>query len=149
MTVIDELRSASLIQAHYDWATSGTGSAVPSLTDADRLRPLADELDGLLRLPADWDSYGGRPVTVTAARAALRLLVDLNWTGLLPSASPMSDGGVTLEWGGDHDGVELAVAGDGTMSVLVDVDGAAREHGVTGASDPVLLDALQWADKLA
>ena len=56
---------------------------------------------------------------------------------------------MTLEWGRDDDGVELVVAGDGTMSVVVDVDGATREHIVTSGSDPVLIDAVLWADKLA
>jgi hypothetical protein len=61
----------------------------------------------------------------------------------------MSDGGVTLEWGGDGDGVELSVTSHGTMSVLVDVDGAMHEHAVASIADPALLDALRWADKLA
>ncbi len=149
MTVIDEPRSASLMQARYDRATPGTGSDAPTMSDPDHLRPLVDGLDALLQLPANWDSYGGRPTSLTAAERALTVLVELNWMGPLPTLSPMSDGGVTLEWGRDDEGVELAVTGDGSISVVVDVHGAMREHVVTSSSDPVLLDALLWADKLA
>ena len=78
MTVIGEPRSASLLQMRRDRAMPGTGSVLPTTSDADRLRPL---VDGLLGLRANWDSYGGRPTIMTAAETALTLMVELNWMG--------------------------------------------------------------------
>ena len=103
----------------------------------------------LTRLEPGWDSYGGRPTSSYAAGRALALLVDTGWDGPLPSISPMADGGITMEWGGDDSSVELIVRADGNASVLIDVEGEMREARATGPGDPALLDALLWAGKLS
>ncbi|MDQ6783145.1 MAG: hypothetical protein M3063_06840 [Actinomycetota bacterium] len=152
MTIIDDPRPASLMAEPFNWAVPGTGPTPPGalLVVSEDLRPLVEDLESLLALPDDWDSYGGRPTTVTAARTVVSALEQVRWRGPLPTVSPMSDGGVTLEWGGDTDGVELSVSRDGVLSVLIDVDGAMHEHTViSGSFDATLLNALRLASKLA
>jgi hypothetical protein len=110
--------------------------------------PIFNKLSELVNLPANWDSYGGRPVTVKAAVAALRLLVDLQWPGPLPSVAPTAPGGVQFEWGGDDEGVEVSIGPDGTLTVLMDVAGQMHEAEVESLTAPLMSEALAWAARL-
>ncbi len=103
----------------------------------------------VLALPAGWNSYRAKRVRPLAVEAALRLLVDRVWDGPLPSVAPTAPGGVQLEWGSGDDGVELQVGPDGSIHVLIDGHGEMQEYAARGADDPVVTDALTWADKLA
>ena len=111
--------------------------------------PVFNKLSDLMSLPANWDSYGGQPVTVTAAVSALRLLVDVQWMGPLPSVAPTASGGVQFEWGGDDEGVEVNIHPDGTLTVLMDVAGQMHEAVVESLMAPLLSEALAWAAGLA
>jgi hypothetical protein len=107
------------------------------------------EVERLLNLREGWDSYGARQIQPAAGQRALSLLVRARWDGRLPSVSPTPSGGVQLEWGGDDEGVELEFKPDGQVTVLVDVNGGMWERTVADPDDPVVLDALGWAEKLA
>jgi len=113
------------------------------------LEPLLPALAELTRLEPGWDSYSGRPTSSHSASRALALIVDAGWDGPLPNVSPMADGGITMEWGGDDASVELIVRAGGEASVLVDVEGEMREALVSGPGDLVLREALLWAGKLS
>jgi hypothetical protein len=66
------------------------------------------ELDELLELPANWDTYGGEPVDIRAASAAAQLLVNLLSNGVPPPRMvPTSEGGIRLEW--YRSGLELQI----------------------------------------
>jgi hypothetical protein len=145
VTVIDTPRP---LAESAEWAQPGTVEPLRRLLPA-HLEPLLRSMTELLRLEPGWDSYGGRPTNSYAAGRALALLVDAGWDGPLPSVSPMADGGITLEWGGDDCSVELIVRVGGNASVLIDVEGEMREAPVGGPGDPALLDALLWAGRLS
>lgn len=56
----------------------------------------------------------------------------------------------TWEWGAtDDEGVEIEVRSDGSISVLVDANGAVQERVIGGFTDPFLSEALAWAEKLS
>jgi hypothetical protein len=129
------------------WAHPGTVEQPRSVPQC--LSPLYWALDELSRLSPGWDSYRGQPTTSAAASRALELLIDANWRGPVPNASPMADGGVTLEWGDDDHSVELIVRADADAAVLIDLDGEMTEWPIASALDPRLAEALRWASKLA
>ena len=57
------------------------------------------EITVLARLPANWDSYGGRPLDGATAVAAIRLLAQIMGDDSpAPSVVPTSLGGIQLEW---------------------------------------------------
>lgn len=145
MTVIDTPRP---LAETAEWAQPGTVEPPRRLLPA-HLQPLLLALADLTTLESDWDSYGGRPTSSYAAGRALVLLADAGWDGPLPNVSPMADGGITLEWGGDDASVEFIVRAGGHASVLVDVEGEMREAPVSGPGDPAFLDALLWVGKLS
>jgi hypothetical protein len=56
-------------------------------------------LDPIHNLEDDWDSYGGKPVTLAALETAynfLNLLFELRFP--TPTIVPTSNGGLVLEW---------------------------------------------------
>ncbi len=131
-----------------EWAQPGTVEPLRRVLPT-HLEPLLPALAELTRLEPGWDSYSGRPTSSHAASRALALMVDAGWDGPLPTVSPMADGGITMEWGGDDASVELIVRAGGEASVLVDVEGEMREALVSGPGDPALREALLWAGKLS
>ena len=145
MTVTDTPRP---LAESADWAQPGTVEPLRRMLPL-HLEPLLPVMAELTRLEAGWNSYGGRPASPFAASRALALLVDAGWDGPLPNVSPMADGGITLEWGGDDASVELIVRAGGSVSALIDVEGEIRNAPVSGPGDPALLEALLWAAKLA
>jgi hypothetical protein len=133
----------------FAW-TSPQLSVAPTLVSVpSTFFPVVNRLNELVSLPANWDSYGGQPVTVTAAVAALRLLVDVHWPGRLPSVAPTASGGVQLEWGDGDDGVEVNIHSDGMLTVLMDVAGQMQEGQVESLTAPLMNEALAWAARLA
>ncbi len=63
------------------------------------------EIEGYAALPADWDSYGARPISAVAIDAATALLrrAALELSALGESVepfdvAPLANGGVQLEW---------------------------------------------------
>lgn len=63
------------------------------------VREVVARVNELLTLRANWDSYGGRPVSIPAAMDAISWLSDSAVPGLpAPSVVPGSDGSIQLEW---------------------------------------------------
>lgn len=130
------------------WPETGTSEAGPVLVPA-HLAPVAAKLSQLSALRPGWNSYGAAPVRLSAIEAAIRVLVYAGEDMPMPSVSPTPRGGIQLEWGADHDGVEIEFEPDGSISVLIDVNGELDQRRVTGPDDSSLVDALTWATKLA
>ena len=60
---------------------------------------VVERLKALLRLPPDWDGYGGAPVDPKNALKALDFLARLmRPRTALPAISPLNDGGLQLDW---------------------------------------------------
>ncbi len=57
-------------------------------------------------------------------------------------------GGIIMQWGGDDDGVELQFDPDGTISILIDVNGEMSECRAFTINDAAVWYALAWAYKL-
>lgn len=97
----------------------GSGeTATPGSADAPRIRvfgsqppvvqALVADLNDMLALSTDWDTYGGRSLSITAARAAVSWLLDACQDRLpAPTVVPGSDGSIQLEW--HTRGVDLEV----------------------------------------
>jgi hypothetical protein len=141
--------SANLTSPDIEWDRPGTALHPDDVRLAHDLEPLVERIRELYGLGPNWDSYGGRRVHAGAVRAVLELLSQVRGHLPLPIVSPMSTGGLQLEWGGNDEGVEIEVGPDGTVTVLIDVEGAATERRATGLGDPLVFDALAWAAKLA
>jgi|AntDryMetagUQ889_1029465.scaffolds.fasta_scaffold03891_2 hypothetical protein len=63
------------------------------------LSSVAARLDALLRLPQDWDGYGGAPISAEQATRALDFLLRLmRPTTARPAIGPLSDGGLQVDW---------------------------------------------------
>ena len=73
------LRDAHAIQLAHSWVSAN--------------------LDPLLELPHNWDSYGASPVQEETAAIAERTLIQLLRQGVTPpSLFPTPDGGISLDW---------------------------------------------------
>jgi hypothetical protein len=78
----------------------------------------AEQIDALANVPANWDSYGGLPVTDIALNVALR------WATALPLedgfACPVNKtkegSGVQLEWHQDGWDLEISIEANGSRS---------------------------------
>jgi hypothetical protein len=145
----NQMVSSGHIPSHA-WTSPQTSVASkPEVSVPWTLWPVVSRLIELVSLPANWDSYGALPVTVTAAVTALRLLVDVQWPGPLPSVVPMVSGGIQFEWGTDDEGVEIDIHANGKISVLMEVAGQMHEAEVENLMAPLISDALAWAARLA
>ena len=82
----------------------------------------ATRLLALMDLAPNWDSYGGRPVSLATASHAFQLLTRLCDFGLpAPRLVPTAPGGVQFEW--DVEGVELELElepGGGMVAIFDD-----------------------------
>ena len=87
------------------------------------LEGAASSLRDLLSLPENWDSYGARPVAISAVVNSFHLLVRLSGIGMpAPRMVPTASGGVQLEWQVNGLELELALEPDGQMlAVFEDV----------------------------
>lgn len=82
------------------------------------LRQVADDIQALLRLPPGWDSYGAMRIDPRAASAAFRLLSEIMQDNSpAPSAAPLSDSGIQLDWHTRGIDVELMISQTGRASV--------------------------------
>ena len=63
------------------------------------VREVVGDLNEKLALAPNWDTYGGRAVSINAARAAVSWFLDVFQEDLpAPSIVPGSDGSIQLEW---------------------------------------------------
>ena len=110
-----------------------------------QVQAVVDELNKLLALPPNWDSYDADPVDVDSALATLALLDRLQPLRL-PEISATPDGQVELEWA-QGDLVLVLVVG-GTLErpvakVLFDSGSDFSEWSTSAADDDALDSALR------
>jgi hypothetical protein len=114
--------------------------------------PTLDDLEEVLRLPPNWNSYRARPVDAQAAVAAIELLVETMPDSLSrPTVIPTVRGSIQLEWHTRGIDLEIDVLANGRYAIFFEDDqtGASweRETGeAAGAIRPVLAElALRMA----
>ena len=72
-------------------------------------------------LPADWNSYGARPVSIQAINEAIRAVSYLSASHMpIPDAVPLPSGGVQLEWRDSVFDIEIRVDSNGFCHVSVE-----------------------------
>jgi hypothetical protein len=82
----------------------------------DWLQTITKRLNDLLALPADWDSYGARTISVPAATTTLQLLRSVLSVGKpIPAIIPTSYGGIQIEWHRNNADLEISVFPDGKV----------------------------------
>jgi hypothetical protein len=82
-----------------------------------------ERITSLTRLEDDWDTYGGAPVTSSAAARSTQVLrsltephAGLSYTDVRPrSIAPLASGGVNIEWRGPFGELTLEVYPDGRL----------------------------------
>jgi len=96
----DEAFSAVATAPPHPARSSGSEIAAFNLSRTDWQPAAERRLNQVIRLQAGWDGHQGVPVNVTIANYAYRLLgALLVRPGVpLPSITPMSYGGLLLEW---------------------------------------------------
>jgi hypothetical protein len=104
---LDERRGVREYLSQGDWSVSIDDGATPGSIQEQQQRHkpawvqhTLDALDALLRLPANWNSYGANPVDPRLAVAAFTLLRDAAGSRepAAPQLVPTTAGGVQLEW---------------------------------------------------
>ena len=106
-------------------------STLPTLADT-----WFQAVESLRNLGRGWNSYDALPVSEVSIHRATDFVLD--WGGTLPAPTvvPTAPGGVEFVWGGDHDGVELEFLPDGSVGLLIDVNGEIREMDLQSLDDP-------------
>ena len=95
------------------------GTVIIELQDSEPrwLSDTLNRLSELSTLQADWDSYGGQPISIRAIAAGLNLLGSiLAINAPTPSVVPKSNGGVQFEWHCSGIDFEVAIEPDETVS---------------------------------
>jgi len=114
-------RDSSVAFADDGVGSTYADSATEASTLAERRKPASwlvssiRRLGNLLALPANWDSYGGKPVDKRSARYAELFLIELSRIEGIPepaiTASP--DGHIALAWDFGQASMEVEVRPDG------------------------------------
>jgi hypothetical protein len=111
------VRPARFYGGSYAYSVRTANVVAPSSPESDTISNVAEEtlasaarrLKLLLSLPANWDSYGAKPIQPGRAAAALNLLwLFITNKSPVPAIIPTSDGGIQLEW--HRCGVDLEIA---------------------------------------
>lgn len=104
---------------------------VAALTSGDPnwRQPVELQLNRLINLSENWDSYGGHPVSIEAAAAAVGVLGSLLPTnGAAPSIGPLPSGGLTLAWRDGHVLLDIDVE-PSRYEIYLEDDGVVRAEG--------------------
>lgn len=93
-----------------------TGSWVPAVLE---------KIEGLAKLPADWDSYGSIPLQLTAITGARRFLLEAP-SNILPAphVTLVPGGGLGFHWQVENRDLELEFKPTGTVEYLKTTMGA-------------------------
>jgi hypothetical protein len=79
----------------------------------DWVQPTVEAFERIMRLPANWDSYGAQPVQSALAGKAVEILsLVMEEDSPPPSIVPLSDGGLQMEWHLRGQDVEIVIATD-------------------------------------
>lgn len=100
-------------------AVSALADPAPTQREA-ALNALRRTLVGYLRLPQDWDGYGGRPARPRALVDAFRFLAALPVGLPLPAPMLAGSGVIGLYWGAGNNYASIEFEGDGTYTYLTD-----------------------------
>jgi hypothetical protein len=107
------------------------------------LQETVEAINRAARLSEDWDSYGACRLQEKAALHAIDLLERSRFGGPAPAVSPSKDGGIHLEWGRRHFGLELEITESGEVSVVLEIEDQIQEWRTTQLGDDRLDDALR------
>lgn len=108
------------VSAIEEGPRSNTPRVEPPLAAADSsLLPLGADLQALIDLDEDWDSYGALPPSPTALTFAWRAASSLLELGARPQVFPTRRGGVQLEWHGPRTSLEWEIDPDAGTGVFI------------------------------
>lgn len=94
----------------YNATTAGVRPDIPGWSVE-----VVEQLDEVLILPPDWDSYGGKQISLEAANSVLAFLNRiLPVSGKAPTVVPLGNGGIQLEW--HCSGLDVEIDFEGTQS---------------------------------
>jgi hypothetical protein len=100
------------------------------------LERVASELSRLVQLRPGWDGRHGKPVTQEAVYGTARVLINLlDRNSQVPQFFPLPDGGIQVEWYGDHE-IEIDVDGSGEAYVIATSKGEVVAEGVLEQAGP-------------
>src|SRR6266540_746650 len=137
---VSSLADAPPLTTRREAATYDPAATPPQLVGFEQQEiPRAEWLDGvvprlveLMRLPRNWDSYGGVAVTrVNAARGLWYLTRFLEVESTAPWVVPLSDGGVQFEWHRPDVDLEITFSDE-----TIEVSASDRIHGIEWEGDP-------------
>ncbi len=79
------------------------------------------DINRLLKLGNNWDSYGAKRLNSESAAAAIRFLgLVMQERSILPFIVPMSSGDIQLEWHGAGGDIEIEVTPEGPITMSID-----------------------------
>lgn len=105
-------------------STDGGVIVIPVMSEkaAGRLAKSIAELEALLDLEPNWDSYGAHPVRSSAFVQAIRLLAAVLATPVRrPSIVPTPEGGIQLEWHEPDADLEFEIHPAGGIEVFLEM----------------------------
>lgn len=108
-------------------ALKSTEPALP-----EEITNAAAQLDKLLRLRRDWDSYNGRPVNEHIVEDALQVVIE-GWVRCCtPAIFPTCEGGLNLLWRQNGKELEVEILSSGKYDVLFVDEVTGEEKEKTG-----------------
>ena len=136
MSLLEEPRASTTSAVEPAWGSTASASRAPYIAQVPQIRvewgggpawidELVDQLNQLLLLRADWDTYGAPPLDVRHALRLLELLPRLVQDATLPApvVVPTARAGFQLEWEQDATVVELRVDDEVTAVHVEDAQG--------------------------
>jgi len=101
------------------------------------------EMNELLNLETDWDSYGAKPVSPDAAVAAIWFLgLVMQKESMMPFIVPMSSGNIQLEWHASGVDIEVEITPHGPNVLSIEeangVSTTSSVHGNLGVMKQVI-----------
>jgi hypothetical protein len=93
--------------------------AVTAIEEKTWLDAIFSQLTSISGLAHNWDSYGGGPMSTTAAAAVLDLLSYFGTEFTVPEISLLASGGLQIEWEGLEYEVSFEVAPSRRISVML------------------------------
>jgi hypothetical protein len=119
------------------------GSVIAHGVIPEWLSTYVDDVNAAMRLPINWDSYGGLPLDQKAALGGLELLTNMRYYGPPAHVAPTPDGALHLEWSRPDFVLEIEVERGGEVGVLVARAGDVDEFETGLLGDARLAQLLQ------
>lgn len=127
---LDEPRRPGLASSSFEFVNEPLRSSQAfSLHRGTEVLILERHLQELARLPGNWDSYGALPISLVALEYVGHLVTTFRDSGIsMPELSPMTDGGVRVEWSDEQREVVIEVSGQGEPTVYYCDAESGEEH---------------------